>query len=140
MKNKENEKKMKRTTETKLKELQKKLPFTIEETAKKLNMPKSTYNQYLIGYNEPNIKTLIKLADFFDVTIDELVGREKKSMINTPEKNQLLKRIEQLTEIECHKLDNFAQGLIINRVADQKERTLKIINELQKGENDENKT
>ena len=32
---------------------------------------------YESGDREPNVDTLIKLADFFDVSVDYLIGREK---------------------------------------------------------------
>jgi len=115
-----------------LKKLQKKGKKTIKDTAKELDIAFSTYNQYLMGYREPNIKMLIKLANYFNVSIDELVGREEKSLIETPEKKQLLEKTEQLTEIECYKLNIFANGLITNRVAEQKTRTLEIINKIEK--------
>lgn len=34
------------------------------------------YQQYEQGKFEPNIKKLIKLADLFQISIDELVGRK----------------------------------------------------------------
>lgn len=62
-----------------LKELQKKSEYTIEENAKRLNMPKSTYNNYLIESRQPDIQTLIKLANYFNVSLDYLCGREWES-------------------------------------------------------------
>lgn len=37
-----------------------------------------TISHYETGIREPNIQTLIKLADYFDVSIDYLVGRSDK--------------------------------------------------------------
>lgn len=37
-----------------------------------------TISHYETGTREPNIQTLIKLADYFDVSIDYLVGRSDK--------------------------------------------------------------
>lgn len=51
--------------------------LTQEELAKKLNGKKSLVSNYENGYSTPDIETIIKLADIFDITIDELVGRER---------------------------------------------------------------
>lgn len=47
-----------------------------KEIAKRLNLPYTTYRNYEIGRNEPTIETLCKLADYFNVSLDYLVGRE----------------------------------------------------------------
>ena len=116
-----------------IKKFQKKSNKTIKEVANELKIPFSTYNNYLIETREPNIETLIKLANYFNVTIDELVGRKKEETVLT-EKKALLDKIEQLNEIECKKLNIFADGLILNRISEQKERTFKLIKDNNKGE------
>lgn len=40
-----------------------------------LQITDRSYQNYEYGLREPNIETLIKLADFFDVSLDYLVGR-----------------------------------------------------------------
>ena len=46
------------------------------EAAEYLGLNIRTYQYYEGGQSEPNISTLIKLADFFMVSLDELVGRD----------------------------------------------------------------
>ena len=46
-----------------------------KELAKKLNFSEQSISHWETGYTEPSIAQLIALADFFDTTIDELVGR-----------------------------------------------------------------
>jgi transcriptional regulator with XRE-family HTH domain len=58
-----------------LTELRKAKKLTQEEIAKKLHMTRSTYAQYEVDRRVPEYATLEKLADFFDVSIDYLVGR-----------------------------------------------------------------
>ncbi len=58
-----------------LKELRRKSNLTQEEMSKMLNLGSSTYKNYENNVTEPSIETLIKLADFYHITIDELVGR-----------------------------------------------------------------
>lgn len=67
----------------KLKWYQKHSGKTIEENAKNLGLPKSTYNNYLREIREPDIKTLCKLADYFNTSIDDLCEHETKENINT---------------------------------------------------------
>lgn len=49
---------------------------TQKQLAEKLGGTKSMVTNYETGYSLPDIFTLIKLADIFDVTLDELVGRK----------------------------------------------------------------
>lgn len=37
-----------------------------------------TYQYYERGHREPVVSTLVALADFYDLSLDELVGRERK--------------------------------------------------------------
>lgn len=43
--------------------------------AQDLEIPLRTYQRYERGEGEPNATTLLKMADYFDVSIDYLVGR-----------------------------------------------------------------
>ncbi|MBM6926628.1 helix-turn-helix domain-containing protein [Pseudoflavonifractor phocaeensis] len=45
------------------------------EVAEYLNVNIRTYQLYEEGKNEPSIQKLIALADYFQVTLDQLVGR-----------------------------------------------------------------
>ena len=50
--------------------------LTQEELAARFGSRKTLISNYEIGRNTPDIYTLVKLADIFDITLDELVGRE----------------------------------------------------------------
>ena len=109
----------------KLKTMRKQFGFTQKEVAEKLKVSRSTYNNYEQGVAEPDISTLRKLSQIFNTSIDDLTENQY-SNTQSEEKQQLLKTIEKLTDIECHKLDVFAQGLIMNRNEEMKHR-LKIL-------------
>ena len=49
-----------------------------KEIASELGLDYKRYNHYETGRSEPDIATLILLADYFGVTIDYLVGHEKE--------------------------------------------------------------
>lgn len=48
------------------------------ELAKYLNIRQTTYSKYERGVITPPIDVFIKLADFYNVTIDYLAGREER--------------------------------------------------------------
>lgn len=50
--------------------------LTQEELAARFGSRKTLISNYEIGRNTPDIETLWELADIFDITLDELVGRE----------------------------------------------------------------
>lgn len=50
--------------------------LTQEELSKQLGGSKNLVSNYENGISTPDIYTLVKLADMFDITLDELVGRE----------------------------------------------------------------
>ena len=58
-----------------LKALRMERRMTQLELALEMDVAQPTIQMYESGNNEPNIEMLIKLADFFNVTIDYLVGR-----------------------------------------------------------------
>ena len=48
------------------------------ELAMYLNVRQTTYSKYELGKINIPVEVLIKLADYYDVTIDYIVGRTKK--------------------------------------------------------------
>jgi len=51
---------------------------TQQELADYLNIKQTTYSKYELGKINIPIEAFIKLANFYDVSIDYLVGRTKK--------------------------------------------------------------
>lgn len=60
----------------KLKELRKENKKSQEEIAKFLNLNQTSYGRYELETSEPTIETLCKLADYYGVSLDYLVGRD----------------------------------------------------------------
>lgn len=52
--------------------------LTQQQIAEYLNMSRTGYNQYEIGKNDIPTKILIKLADFYNTSIDYLLERTNK--------------------------------------------------------------
>ena len=61
----------------KLRFLRKYQHLTQTAVAKELNINQRTYSQYETGANEPDIATIKKLANFFDVSIDYLLENDQ---------------------------------------------------------------
>lgn len=59
----------------KLKELRVAKKVTQKNVADYIEVPESSYQRYEYGKHEPRYEILVKLADFFDVTTDYLLGR-----------------------------------------------------------------
>ena len=60
---------------TRLKELRKSLNLTQKDVYSSIGMSAIGYQRYEYGEREPAFKNLLALADFFNVSLDYLVGR-----------------------------------------------------------------
>lgn len=49
---------------------------TQKQMSELLGMTPNAYQKYELGAREPNIDTLIQIADIFNISIDTLVGRQ----------------------------------------------------------------
>ena len=58
-----------------LKDLREDRDFTQREIAEYLNITRSTYANYEVGYRTASIEILSDLADFYGTGIDYIVGR-----------------------------------------------------------------
>ena len=66
----------------KLKELRKSRHISQVKLAIDLNTSQNTVSRYETGEREPGVAELIKIADYFDVSIDYLLERTDKPEIN----------------------------------------------------------
>ena len=53
------------------------------EMADKLNMTQSNYSKIESGIQEPNLDQLIRIAEIFNLTIDELLGVDPEKYIKS---------------------------------------------------------
>lgn len=69
-----------------IKELREQKGLNMKEVSRSLNIPYTTYVNYEKGLREPTSEVLIQLADFFESSVDYLVGRsssnEKSSLFD----------------------------------------------------------
>ena len=59
-----------------LKQLIQETGVSQRQVAEAIGVTEPAMNHYINGRREPDITTLVKLADYFDVSIDYLVGRD----------------------------------------------------------------
>lgn len=63
----------------KIAEMRKKAGLTQSKLSTAIGVSRSTLAMYETNKSEPDFKTISKLADFFGVSVDYLLGREEKS-------------------------------------------------------------
>ncbi len=100
----------------KLKQLRAEHKLTQAQIANILNISRSTYNNYEQNVSEPNIETLIRLADHYHITVDSLLEHNvpyllDKSLLSASQR-QLVDKISKLTPEQCGHVDAYIQGLI----------------------------
>lgn len=66
---------MKEIISARLKELRKEKGYTQNQVAIYCDITEKAYQNYELKTREPKIEILIRIADFFEVSLDYLVGR-----------------------------------------------------------------
>lgn len=108
-----------------LKELRKEKNVTQIEIAKALNISQKAYSYYERGEREPSIGILISLANFFNVTIDYMLGQEKnKYFALTEEEISIIHKYQNLSPSNKAKIEERMDVLLEeqeNKKAESKE-------------------
>ena len=88
-----------------------------QEMAKILNLSQTGYSAYEIGKSEPNVDTLIKLADYFGTTIDNIVGHEVSYLIDRSQFSEtqlnIIDTIKKLPEDTCRRIEAYVMGALM---------------------------
>lgn len=101
----------------KLKILRKKCGLNQTGLAMKLNMSQSTISTYEKGDRMPDCETLIYMADFFDVSVDYLVGLSdlKKQIVQSdlsPDELDILYIYGKLSSLEKERVQAYIDGML----------------------------
>lgn len=97
-----------------IKELRQKMNLSQDKLAKELGLAQTTLYNYETGRNDPSVETLIHLADFFNVSVDELIGRETNFInINLLSEDEayLIRKILKMKPLELEKTKAYVTGL-----------------------------
>ena len=99
----------------KLKELRKAHNLKLKEVATMLNIAVSTYNGYELEKTQPSFDILIKMADFFKVSVDYLIGHQSNNLLDIsgyPEETKnLLHTIMKLDNFQAERVKAFIIGM-----------------------------
>lgn len=60
-----------------LRSLRQERALTIAKAAESLGIPFETYRSYEIGRNQADYETLIRIAEFYGVSVDYILGRDE---------------------------------------------------------------
>lgn len=74
---------------TRLTSLRKERKLLQADVANKVGIARATYGAYEQGSRQPDFDTLEKLADFFGVSLDYLLGRTNISALTPQEKDEI---------------------------------------------------
>ena len=100
--------------------LRRKAGLTQAELAKKMHLRQYNISDYEIGRIEPNIQTLIRFADIFDVSLDFLVGRKQESItkaVMIPESNKIFTPIfRQCRSISISSISTIPSKIFLKRI------------------------
>ena len=91
---------MKKNFGNRLKNLRNEFNLTGEELGKKFNVTKVAISNWESDRRFPDQETLLKIADFFDVSIDYLLGRSDKRKETKKEINATTVAAHRLGDIE----------------------------------------
>lgn len=69
-----------------------------KQLAQKLCLPYTTYNNYEMGLREPNSETLVKLATYFNVTTDYLLGKTNDTYNKKVKYHDIINKYDALDE------------------------------------------
>lgn len=99
-----------------LKELRKTNGKTQEEIAEYLHISRPTYNGYELGTIQLTTDTLVKLADYYQVSLDYLCGRNAQSYLGIsyldPKTITIAKLAQQLTDRNKDQAFYYISGLL----------------------------
>lgn len=101
-----------------LKELRKEKGITQEKFAEKLNVSGRTVSRWETGANMPDISLLVEIAEFFDVSIPEIINGERKSEIMNEEVKEVADKLSDYANAEKETLiKNIRSNSIMGTIA-----------------------
>ena len=87
-----------------IKELREDRDLRQSDLARATGIDQRTISNYETGKSNPDSYALIKLADFFDVSVDYLLGRTERDFYKSENKKQAINEIQSLLEDLKHTL------------------------------------
>lgn len=92
---------------------------TQKQIANDLNLTPQTLSNYIQGKTDPDIKTLIKLADYFHTTVDNLLEHNVPYLLDkstlSEEQANLIDQIKLLNREQCLLTQAYIEGLKVGQ-------------------------
>lgn len=88
------------------------------DLSQKMDTDQSTISKWELGKCLPDVPTLLKLADFFNVSLDFVLGRKndnefcKQGNELTEKQKELLPLIQMLNDRQCQRTHDYLTGLL----------------------------
>ena len=87
-----------------LKKLRKEKGITQEQLAETLNVSGRTVSRWETGNNMPDISILVDIADYYDISIPEIISGKRKSEMMNEEERKIAKTMSDYTTTEKEKI------------------------------------
>lgn len=87
-----------------LKELRKEKGITQAQLAETLNVSARTVSRWETGSNMPDISILVDIADYYDISIPEIINGERKSELMNEEERKIAKTMSDYATTEKEKI------------------------------------
>jgi transcriptional regulator with XRE-family HTH domain len=81
------------------------------EAAKKMGIVRTTYSNYEAGNREPDNETLKKISEFFEVSIDYLLGNDGVKTDKEKAQNDVMESYYRLSHENQKLIDNMIKAL-----------------------------
>lgn len=99
-----------------LRDLRKKSGLTQIQLCEALNISQATLWGYETGAHEPDLSTLIKIADYFGVSVDCLLGRKENTIPElSDEESELLALFGKMSHAQKARFVGYGEGLLNER-------------------------
>lgn len=98
-----------------LKKLREERNLSQSDFAKDIGLTRSAISMYELGKREPNLETLKKFANFFNVSIDELIDTNNKNKFQNKEYITLHRLVDELHPEDLQDVIDFAKLRKIKR-------------------------
>lgn len=99
-----------------LKEIRRSFGYTQKQVAEAIGESEVNYNRYELGKVNIDIQKLIKIADFYDVSLDYLCDRQYNNNVGyiPDDRKDLVKKIIKLDEKSFEKTEGYVSALLDN--------------------------
>ena len=105
-----------------MKKIRESLQLTQVKVANDLKLSRQVYNFYENGKRNPDMQTLVKIADYYNVSIDYLLGRTNVIKPEKVDENDLLAKLNTADSETKASVEQFLNYLLYEKERKNKEK------------------